>query len=174
MSEKIILLSQSRTVCYTVNRKLSQSNNSVTADIIVYSWWPVRFSFPSLLITQLMNELITGFISLAWNRQARGCNSPAVARDSFVRNCQSGTHEDDYSTLRGVRAGLILAQVITSRSVPYMAYIAHLVTGTRCRSGGHMRHTCVYYFHIASRVFKPECTYNRRPKPISEGHRPAF
>ena len=47
----------------------------------------------------------------------------------------------NYSTSRGVRTRRILAHVITddfaaSRSVPYMAHIAHVVTGVWCGEVG--------------------------------------
>ena len=47
----------------------------------------------------------------------------------------------DYSTFRGVRTWRILAKAITgdfaaSRSVAYMAYIDHVVTGVWCSDVG--------------------------------------
>ena len=64
----------------------------------------------------------------------------------------------NYSTSRGVRIWRILAQVITSdfaasRSVPYMTYIAHVVTGVWC---GKVMPVCILFLSSRSGiVFNP-------------------
>ena len=61
-----------------------------------------------------------------------------------------------------------------SRSVPYMAYIAHVVTGVWCNEVD-ICAACVYCLCLGGLVlFQPEHRCNQWPQPISEGQRPTF
>ena len=72
-----------------------------------------------------------------------------------------GKDVGNYSTSRGVRTWRILAQVITgdfaaSQSVPYITYIAHVVTGVLCVEVGICdAHVCSVVFSDSGIVFNP-------------------
>ena len=79
-----------------------------------------------------MNELMN-FVTCITPMKPKG----SILRWSMVRLGDDGKDLENYYTSCGVRTLRILAQIVVgdfaaSHSVPYMAYIAHAVTGVSC------------------------------------------